>query len=132
LLDTIVWGQLSEISLYEMFHQCYYQLGIFTDNLNVSWALNSNRLILIAAFVKAYHDFIIEVIANCKLTFAAISFSLYLAFDEFIKFELLHFSVFRNQFANLIIFKELPIIVFDDSIKIIFFPLYLLFIRKSM
>lgn len=115
-----------------MLHQGYDQLRIFANNLNISRTLNSDRLVLIAAFVKAYHDFIIEVIANGELAFTAISLSLYLALYKFIKFELLHFSVFRNQFANLVIFEELSIIVFDNSIKVILLPLNLFFIRKSM
>jgi hypothetical protein len=89
-------------------------------------------LILIASLVEAYDDFLVDAVANSKLALATISLSLCVAFDEFGEFQLRDLYPFFEKFVDLVVPKELSVVVLNYSVQILLFPLDLLFIGHRM
>lgn len=132
MLDTVIGSKFEKIIFNKMFEKGHNKFRIFTDDFYISRTFNCNSLIVIATFIETNHNFIFKIISDGKLTLATISLSVHIALYEFIKLQLLELFVFFHPSHHFTIFKELSIIVFNDSINFSYFGSYLLFIRKAV
>lgn len=132
LFDSIVGLQLLEVGLDEVLGEGRDQLGVLADGLDVSEGLNSDGIVLVAAFVESHDDLPLEVIADRHFALAAVPLLLLGALDDLIKHQLLHLFALLQSADDLRVSEELPVVVLQYTIEILSLTLQLFRVIQGM